>query len=95
MGNGDPVTQEKFYDTMNSTKKEIVDAIEKVNDNVQETNTKVAVVETKLDTHETRMSGIENEVKDQKNINKNWNRGLATAQALLGTVLVGLGITRE
>ena len=80
---------------MSGSEEKILEAVGKVNVTAQETNTKVAVVETKLDTHEMRMDDMRDEMKEQKSLNKNWNRGLATAQALLGTVLVGLGITRE
>jgi len=91
MANGDPISQEKFYDTMNSTKKDILDAVEKVNGHVQDTRVDVAKINTKLDTHEARMNGMDKQIDSQKT----WNRGLAAVEAALAAVLVAIGIGRE
>jgi len=91
MGNNDPISQEKFYDTMNGTKKEILEAVDKVNDSVQDNRVAIGKIETKLDTHETRMNGQDKKIEGQKN----WNRGLAAVEAAMAAVLVALGIGKE
>jgi len=88
MGNGDPVTQKQFYDTMNGTKTEILNAVATVNGHVQENSVKLGVVETKLDTHEKRMDAQDVKIENQKV----WNRGLASIEVALAGLLAYLGI---
>ena len=95
MGNGDPVEQQQFYETMDKKTKEVLDAVATVNGHVQENSVKLGVVETKLDTHEKRMNGQDDRMKiqdDKIEDQKKWNRGLAAVEGLLATVLVALGI---
>ncbi len=91
MGNGDPVTQQQFY----NGQKEILTAVDKVGDTVGDLRVDVGKVETMLDTHEKRMNGQDTRMdgQDTKIDNqKAWNRGLAAIEGLLATVLVALGI---
>ncbi len=95
MANGDPISQEKFYDTMNSTKKDILDAVEKVNGHVQDTRVDVAKINTNLDTHEARMNSQDKRIDNQDDkigSQKAWNRGLAAVEGLLVAIMVALGI---
>ncbi len=91
MGNGDPVTQQQFYEGQ----KEVLSAVESVNGGVQDIRVDVGQINTKLDNNEKRMDGqdIRMDGQDTKIDNqKAWNRGLAAVEGLLATILVALGI---
>jgi len=98
VSNGDPVTQKQFADTMRTDKKEVLDAIEKVNGHTQDLRVDVGKVQTSLDTHEKRMDkqdermdGQDDRIENQKT----WNRGLAAIEALLAMLLAWVGIGKE
>ena len=91
MGDGDPVGQRQFFDTMSTSKKEILAAVEKVNDNVQKNNATLCVVDSKLTTHEKRMDKQDDKIESQKA----WNRGLAAVEVLLASILVALGLRQQ
>ncbi len=96
MGNGDPVTQQQFYDTMDGTKKDILKAVEKVNGHTQDLRVDVGKVQTSLDTHEKRMDGLDTTIEkqdDKIDDQKKWNRGLAVVEGLLVTALAAVGIS--
>ena len=98
MGNGDPVSQQYFHDTMNGTKKEILDAVKEVNGHVQDTRVEMREVHTKFDSQEKRIDAQDTRMGEQdKKIDnqKNWNRGLATVEALIATGLAYLGIRQQ
>ncbi len=91
MGNGDPVTQEQFY----NGQREILQAVEKVNGGVQDTRVDVGKINTKLDNNEKRMDAQDTRIdgQDTKIDNqKAWNRGLAAVEGLLAVVLAAVGI---
>jgi hypothetical protein len=87
MGNGDPVSQQQFFDTMNGTKKEILEAVEKVNDNVGNNNVSIGKIETKLE----RVDKLE----DQVGSLKTWDRIDTIASGAVAAMLAALGIGRE
>ena len=83
MGNGDPVTQEQFY----NGQKEILVAVDKVNDTVNDLRVDVGKVETKLERVDT--------LEDQVGSLKTWDRVDTVITGLATAILAGLGITRE
>ena len=91
MGNGDPVTQKQFYETVNGNQKEILGAISKVDDTVQNLRVDVKEVSTKQEAYETQVGKLEDSVGDQKK----WNRGLAAVEGLIAAGLAYLGIRGE
>ncbi len=98
MGDGDPVGQRQFAETMAGTEKRILDAVDKVNGGVQDNRVAIGKVETKLDTHEQRMDGQDTrmENQDQKiDDQKKWNRGLAAVEALIVAGLAAVGINKQ
>lgn len=90
MGNGDPVTQKQFYETVNGNQKETLDAIGKVGDTVQNLRVDVKEVSTKQEAYETQVGKLEKSVDNQKT----WNRGLAAVEGLLVAMLAAVGINR-
>lgn len=86
MGNGDPVTQKQFADTMRQDKKEVLEAIDRVNGNVQKNSISLAKMETKLEQVD--------DLKDQVGSLKTWDRVDSVVTALATAVLAALGINR-
>lgn len=82
MANGDPVTQEQFY----NGQKEILIAVDKVGDTVNDLRVDVGKVETKLE----RVDKLEEQVGNLKT----WDRIDTVVSGLAATVLAVLGINR-
>ncbi len=83
MGNGDPVTQEQFY----NGQKEILGAVSDVNDTVNNLRVDVGKVETKLE----RVDALEDQVGNLKT----WDRIDTIATGAVAAVLAALGIKGE
>lgn len=91
MADGDPVSQQQFFDTMSGTKKEILDAVETVNGHVQNTRVDVGKINTKLDNHKERLDAQDEKIESQKN----WNRGLAAIEGVITAALIAVGIRQQ
>ena len=88
MADGEPVTQQQFYETVNGNQKETLEAIGKVGDTVQNLRVDMKEVTTKQEAQEGKIKQAEDSVDNQKN----WNRGLAAVEGLIATGLAYLGI---
>ncbi len=86
MGNGDPVTQRQFAETAARDKKEVLDAIEKVNGTVHNNNVALAKMEAKLEQVD--------DLKNQVGSLKTWDRVDTVITAVVTAALAGLGINR-
>lgn len=84
MSNGDPVTQKQFYETMNGSKREILDAVEKVNGHVQENKIALATVTTKIEQHDDEIKSL-----------KLWNKTDTVVSGVVVTVLAALGLREQ
>ncbi len=89
MADGEPVTQQQFYETVNGNQKETLDAIGKVGDTVQNLRVDMKEVTTKQEAQEGKIKTVEDSMDNQKN----WNRGLAAVEGLIVAGLAALGIT--
>lgn len=87
MGNGDPVTQQQFYDRADRDKTEVLGAIGKLSDTVNGTETKVAVIETKLQ----RVDDLEKKMDTLKT----WDRIDSALTAVATAIVAGLGLNNK
>ncbi len=87
MGNGDPVTQQQFYDRSDRDKKEVLGAVKDLSDTVNTTNITVAKMETKLE----RVDGLEKKVDSLKT----WDRIDSVISGAVAVALAALGINRS
>ncbi len=84
MGNGDPVSQQQFADTMRQDKKEVLDAINGVDKSVGDLRVDVGKLETKME----RVDKLE----DQVGSLKTWDRIDTIVSAGFAAVLAALGL---
>ena len=84
MGDNDHVTQKQFANTMRSDKKEVLDAIEKVNGSVTNLRVDVAKIETKLE----RVDKLEDQVGNLKT----WDRVDTVITGIATAILAALGL---
>ncbi len=84
MSNNDPVSQQQFADTMRTDKKEVLDAINGVNDSVGDLRVDVGKLETKME----RVDKLEDQVGDLKT----WDRIDTVVTGIATTILAALGI---
>lgn len=87
MANGDPVSQQQFADTMRQDKKEVLEAINGVNDSVGNLRVDVAKLETKMDRVET--------LEDQVGNLKTWDRLDTIVSGLVMAILTALGLREQ
>ena len=84
MADGDPVSQQQFADTMRTDKKEVLAAINGVNDSVGNLRVDVGKLETKME----RVDKLEDQVGNLKT----WDRIDTVISAAAAAVLAALGL---
>lgn len=87
MADGDPVTQEQFYETMNGVKKEVIDKIDIVINTVSDLNREIGEVKQSQKDQDNRVKGCEEKIHDLEKSDRKWAGITGVATGLVNIVI--------